>query len=217
MHIILSIYIPQTSPIGFLDILRSIYGEHLILDNGTKPLFPGYPLRLAERWVTGWYKKIPHHVYCIHGRFFPFSYYPLKREKLLITWFRNPVERVASHYYSWKLTPPTPHPVHQALLQDKLSLLDFARLRSMRNLQSRFISSKLFPHLFFAGIAEQYSTSLQRYYERFGIYGPIKPNRPFIESFPAHPELSAKLVRQITALNAQDMRLYEKAMLEFGD
>src|SRR4030065_365461 len=43
-------------------------------------------------------------VECIHGHFLPLKYLLLsvKRELKFITWMRDPVERILSHFFYWK-------------------------------------------------------------------------------------------------------------------
>ena len=89
----------------------------------------------------------------------------------LITFMRDPIERVISHYYYWKnrveindFSDKHCEAYYQLglLRENKLSLVEFADTEGIKNIYKLYFSSNLISDFAFIGIAE-------RFYESIGI------------------------------------------------
>ena len=93
--------------------------------------------------------------------------------------------------------------------KNKLSLLEFAQLKPIRNIQTYYLSERPLEKLTFVGITELFEESIQRFNEKFSLNlaHDLKFNvnpSPYMED----PQVLSK----IRDLNREDMRLYEKAL-----
>lgn len=217
--LLISTHIPKTAGTSFRRILETLYSqENIWLDYDSYPLAPGYWRRYLRRYLSGYYRQIPEHIQCIHGHAPAHSYRSLRREKQYITWVRDPVERVASHYYFWQTLPVRDHPIHRQVIENKLSLEEFARIPLMRNVQSLLMSKSMQKRLCFAGITEQADDSMRRFNELFAPGTRLslpQANRNPNKSAGRYP-LSAETRARISNLNQQDMALYDSLCQRFG-
>ena len=73
---------------------------------------------------------------CIHGHFLPSKYIDLKNNKnvVFVTWLRDPLERLGSHYNYWKraYNEKTSAPLHKKVVEEDLVKEDFITLREGR-------------------------------------------------------------------------------------
>jgi hypothetical protein len=149
----------------------------------------------------------------VHGHFIATKYWRRYPNARYMAWFRQPVERLASHYHYWKRKPDRANPTCRRLTEEDLSLEAFAALPEMRDVQARFLGEVPVEHLAFVGLTERYDESIELFRSAF------------------YPELSAASARQnanpdregerygldpgvrtaIERLNAADMALYVAA------
>jgi len=72
----------------------------------------------------------------IHGHFSPRKYSDIT-QATWITFLREPVENIISIYNFWRQLPKGSHILHDYFLENKLSLIDMARLPALRFLYSK--------------------------------------------------------------------------------
>lgn len=122
-------------------ILQKVYGDGLYIDYTGRPTDPEPPSLQARlttfKNVVGRRPRLASRD-CIHGHFKASKYDGRIPQATKVTWLRDPVERVVSHYNYWKRTPTSKHSVCRALHREGWSLLEFARHDSMRNLRAFF-------------------------------------------------------------------------------
>lgn len=147
---ILSLHVPKTGGTSFKAALEEVYpgGVHYDYDRSIVP---------------------PESAQVIHGHF------PLKRYKQywgkceVITWLRDPVDRIVSYYYFWKRTEPHGNPNHDRFLAEKMSLLEFAEFAPVRNeLFGEYLEDFDPGNFSFVGIMEQYDRDLVRLAKQMG-------------------------------------------------
>jgi hypothetical protein len=106
---------------------------------------------------------------CIHGHFLPIKYLLLstKHTTKFITWLRNPVDRVLSHYYFWKKTynPDTSPPFQRQMVEENWSLERFCLGPEVKNLYAQFLWGFPLVYFDFIGITEFYQQDLN-YFSR---------------------------------------------------
>jgi len=117
--LLVSVHLPKTAGTSFAASLEEIYGSKLLRDYSDIPInTPAYERnKMALQAGICNAEKDFRDVECIHGHFLPVKYllFSDKRQTTFVTWMRNPVERVLSHYLFWKKTfdPKTAAPLHR--------------------------------------------------------------------------------------------------------
>lgn len=95
---------------------------------------------------------------CIHGHFpaMKYRFYPNTK---FITFVREPLERMVSHYYYWKkiyeIGNPGKDPYLDSLFKRNISLKDFVFEEKLKNQQWQYIRGIPLPRYRFIGIADE--------------------------------------------------------------
>lgn len=126
------------------------------------------------------------------------AYYPVYK---VMTFLRDPVQRVISHYHDLSRRINYPG-----------TLEDFYHEPRFCDVQSRFIAGIPVEAIGAVGIAERYDESLEMIKELYGLNTPsrrLNDNKSKAE----HPyEVSEETAEAIRRLNAEDCRLYARAL-----
>ena len=144
--------------------------------------------------------------------------YPFLREIVeqdnprLITWLRDPVERVLSNYY-WRLNLDRSNRLEQNLDPAKdMTLEEFIYIPKNQNRMSTFLEGLSLNDLFFLGLMETYDRDLEALAHKLNwkkvprIHTNVNPT--FIkEPRQVSPDLRSEMIR----LNALDIALYQEA------
>jgi hypothetical protein len=170
---IVSVHLPKTAGSSFLSILKNRFGERLLLDYGDFPVNTPRDSRqnnavISDNTIT----QIDFSGYdCIHGHFLPRKYLSLakKEQTLFVTWLRDPLERMVSHYTFWKRTY---HPIHSPYLHRRMILEEWSLERfclsdEMHNIYAQFLwcfSLSLFD---FIGITEHFEDDIVCFSKRY--------------------------------------------------
>ena len=212
-RLILSMHIPLAEAPGFRQLLADIFGE-------------GFYLHYRE--ITDCHGRVvpsySDRVHCIHGHFMAESLRQCFPRARLITWVREPVQRVVAQYHYWQREPDWGNPICQALHRRRWSLVEFAQHSAMRDKISRHFG-KLRPEDFdFIGILEAFPRSVDLMRHRLQLTAV-----PIVETYRATargedaPAASVAESGAIADLNEQDVRLYaeccawfQQACLEFN-
>src|SRR6185503_7841164 len=102
-------------------------------------------------------KPAPAGARAIHGHFWAGKYDRQAPDARRITWLRHPIKRLLSHYYFWMSKPELPHSLHRYVVQNNLSLLEFAELPQARNLvHDTFLRGRSLDEFEFVGIQEHF-------------------------------------------------------------
>ena len=214
-ELIVSIHVPKTGGETFRDILEELTEGHLQRDYGDRPLAP-MSVRQRLRLATARPHLEPG-TRAVHGHFIATKYWRRYPDARYMAWFREPVERLASHYYYWKRKPDRKNPTCQRLIEEDLSLEAFAALPEMRDVQARFLGEVPPERLAFVGITERYDESIDLFRQAFYPALPATAERTN-----ANPErgrdgydLEPSVRATIEALNSADVALYEAATDRF--
>jgi hypothetical protein len=197
---ILSVHIPKTAGVSFRRILADLYQEDILLKY--------WQMTDAYGQVVS---HVPNHVRCIHGHFHPEALLPEFPDAKLVTWVRDPVERVISSYYHRLRGPDWLHPVDRELHAKKLSLVEFAALDLMRNEMARFFGGKQPKDFAFIGQTEKFESSLDDFLRQFG-FGQVPAPRENCNPLRTAEryEVDYKTREEIAALNEQDLLIYDQ-------
>jgi len=218
---LISVHLPKTAGSSFLEALESHFGDHMLRDYADLPMnrstFRRNVSALQRAVMLSGRDRVNARIDCIHGHYMPIKYRLLRSAtpKSYVTWMRDPVERLASHYYYWRRSyeAETAARVHSLVVEEDWSLERFCFSREMRNTYTKFLWGFPLAKFHFIGITEDFDNEIRRFSTQ--ILGGELPvpsvNRnpgaamgPYIED----PEFRAA----IESYHAKDMGLYRQAL-----
>jgi hypothetical protein len=155
----------------------------------------------------------------VHGHFIATKYWRRYPDARYVAWFREPVERLASHYFYWQRNPDMKNPTCRRLIEDELSIEAFAALPEMRDVQSRFLGQVPVSKLAFVGLTERYDESIELFRRSFYPDLQIVTEQQNVNPDRSGDDyqLDASTREAIAALNVADMRLYAEAQTRFAE
>ena len=215
---LVSVHLPKTAGTSFGRSLQGVFGNDFLRDyedrSISKPEFERHRLALLSSIEIA--NKRLGHVRCIHGHFLPVKYLLLgTAEKLnFITWMREPVERMVSHYNFWQRSydPASAPPHHKQVIEEKWTLEDFCLSPRFRNLYSQYLWAFPLENFDFIGITQFYEDDLAYFGERFlGIrLKSERLNTDQTQSMPA--QIDGALRSRIEKYHEADVELYGRAL-----
>lgn len=133
--VIISVHVPKTAGTSFAVWLGSVFGNgQLVRDYADRPIDPKSEMNVDPAGFLARYgaaRRLPEGATAVHGHFWVKKYERIENA-IRITFLRDPIERMISHYYFWLNAPGDGHSLHQRVLDEGMGLLDFARLPQMR-------------------------------------------------------------------------------------
>jgi hypothetical protein len=213
---------PKAGGTSFKNLLSKHFGAALKLDYNDQPI--NTPIeerhRAAEknnkRTSSPIWKIQNRNVHCIHGHFLPYKYSNLfgKKNVQFVTWMRDPVERILSHYYFWKEnSTENMGALHQRMINENWSLEEFICAPELQNVYTQFLWKFPLENFDFIGITENikedYPYFASKYLKQKVEQVPhVNPTSGKKDS----SEVSNEVLEKIRALNAADYKLYEHAL-----
>lgn len=217
---IISVHIPKTAGTSFAKALEVHFGSRLLQDYADLPTnTPQYERNRAALLASVDNANLDHltGVECIHGHFLPLKYLLLsvKNDIRFITWMRDPVERVLSHFYYLKsfYDPATAPPLHRKMVEEDWSVEQFCLSPELRNLYGQFLWGFPLEYFAFIGITEFYDEDLAYFSGHYlGTY--LEPHRENLgknegRSYQIESNFRAKLEQ----FHSYDFELYRTALL----
>ncbi len=142
-----------------------------------------------------------------------------------ITFLRDPVDRIISHYYYVRTSPQ--HYLHEVVMSKQMTLMDYSASdisSELSNGQTRLISGyeepeatketlalakeNLSKHFAFVGLTERFDESLVLLARQFGWRNVFYVERNVTKDRPRREEIPDEVLAQIRAQNALDWELY---------
>jgi hypothetical protein len=213
---LISLHLPKTAGSSFFAALKNHYGETILPDYADLPINTP-PLKRNFHALTSCFinsLRFADNIQCVHGHFLPLKYRLCKASRF-ITWLRDPVERVASHYFHWQrhYDPQIAPPLQRKVIEEHWSLERFCLAPELRNLYHQFLWGFPVKRFDFIGITEHYDTELAWFSQQ--ILGTtltvsrdnINPDKAQTSYFD-DPALRDKIKRY----HRQDVLLYEQAL-----
>lgn len=214
---LVSIHMPKTAGSSFRASLEEAFGA------GFRPDYADYPLAcpVAERHAAALEYGLAVEpgdfagVTCVHGHFLPIKYLLLADHLpcRFVTWLREPVERLISHYFYWQrsydadATDTTT--LHRRVVEEGWTLEQFCLAPELRDVYHQFLWAFPLRALDFVGISEFYAEDLREFSEHFlGIN--LQPKLVNVADEPRGArELGPELLRRVREWHARDVSLYE--------
>ncbi len=108
-------------------------------------------------------------VECIHDHFLPYKYLGVFEEVNFITWLRDPIERLGSHYHYWKrsYSPGSKGALRKRMIVEDWSFEEFCFSEEMRNMYTRFLFKFPVDNFSFIGVFEFYDEDLSFFVDNF--------------------------------------------------
>ena len=199
---ILSIHIPKTAGVSIRNVLKEHYG----------PGFVQYYWQITDAWGKI-LEKVPVEATCVHGHYQTDVLTECFPDATLMTWVRDPVERVVSSYHHRLRDPDWRHPVCVELHEKKLSLDAYAALPLVRNEMTGFFGSKRPEDFAFIGVVEDFELSLAAMKRRLGLPAAhLRRDNGNPDKNSEFYAIDPRVRRKIECCNASDMQLYEKCL-----
>jgi len=215
----LMVHIPKTAGTSFRKAMRDHFGDALRLDYGDRPMKQAAWNRCWRAWWHGLRSsrlELPDEA-CLFGHYLPLKYWALARRRptRLVTWLREPVARLVSHYrfiferHRRKRIGPGVNPV----VDEAWSLERFLFSRDYRDFASRFLRGVPLRRFDFVGVVEHYAEDLAEFGARF-LGRPLTVH----EEKRGDPLASDPLLddpalrRRVEQFHARDVALYREAL-----
>lgn len=221
-NVIISVHLPKTGGTTFVKVLRKCAQEVFYLDYGMAGLGPTALFRRGQAFsapfesIISDLESLPGRS-VIHGHFPAKKYSELFPNAVYVTWLRDPVERIASHYFYWRRSQiPGDHRWEEFTAQ-KMSLEQFAGLDFVRNVYFRWFSQLDVERFDFVGITEEYGRSLELFRHlicpEIKFHAEVKNHNPNRRG--NFYGLDRDLRRKILELNERDAYIYIDGVRRF--
>lgn len=216
--VLVSLHLPKTAGTSFRTALREHFGSRYLDDYAggglSRPPCERQAaartdgLQLARNGLGG--------VGCVHGHFLPAKYLPLaeRNELVFVTWMRDPVARLFSHYRYWRLSYDAEHslPHHKQVIEEGWTLEEFCLSEAFRNIYTQYLWNFPLERFAFIGISEHYREDLHAFSRKYlaADLACHRSNVTHVRS--AADRMDPALVRRIREFHAADMHLYRQAL-----
>ena len=230
---ILSIHIPKCGGQSFSEYLRKNLGDRYVEDYGilarpldrtksspTKQLIRktlrGLPfgaelLRMRDKMgEASRITKLTDGVKCIHGHFPVSKYIDQFPDATLVTWVRDPAERLLSEY-NYFMSSPESAP---KWFNYKMNFRDFMGLEETRNEMSGYLNRKYPEGFAFIGITEHYDECLKYFADKFFSGYPLPPGgAPRLNTGRKKEPLSEELRNLAKEYHPRDYEIYQAGLV----
>ncbi len=204
---LISIHVPKSGGTSFGKSLSEIYGlKHVQTAYVDRALRQRLEVNVSARVLHGHINiKDYKNLLCD---------YPAFVNLPIVTWIRNPVERVISEYYYMRQILEAqlkPHEHETPTLKNRMvrSIDEFALHHGSRNAFSRFIdlNDVKSGKYAFIGEVEDYSRDFQKMSTKFEWPASASPH--YVNRTKIKPEIGDELRKKLVDLNQHDMELYD--------
>jgi hypothetical protein len=218
---LISVHMPKTAGSSFLASMRQQFGDALLTDYGDRPINRSGMTRNSHALAASLWHGISAGkfagVECVHGHFMPLKYNLLgwRAPLQFVTWLREPVERLGSHYHYWMrhYDPHDSGELHRRVVEEQWSLERFCLGPELQDTYCKFLWGFPLDRFGFVGITEHYDQDLARFASDI-LGNPIELRRdnvnPERERNSYFPDQGLR--REIEAHHARDMMLYRQAL-----
>lgn len=211
---LISIHIPKTAGRSFYEVLKFVYADKLDTRTKRKDYFPSSQIR--NNFIN-----LQKGTTVIHGHLkFEEISDKIGTDTKLITWMREPIERVISSYYYYmyriSVGKINPNEIHFR----SLSLMEYARLKSASNTMSRFLKGSELESFYFVGDFHNFQKGIESLGKLLNwpknlpdIFENKTADLDIYNTCKTKPhEITTTMKNEIGELNQEDIYLYNKFM-----
>ncbi len=205
---LVSLHVPKAFGTSLRDVLVRHYGRDQVAEDYAVSM---ESCSSGERRVR---PPLPPSATVVHGHF-PASRYADLAARRRITFLRDPVARTISHFFFWQGEPRHGSALHDRLLDERLGLLEFAKLPAIRRFYSDTVFGGCDMQAFdLVGVVED----LNRDWPRFQRLTGIDATLPHLNRnrYPGYSEIAARvmadpgLMRELRRILADDIQFYAR-------
>jgi hypothetical protein len=215
---VISLHVPKCAGSSLKSTLQDAFGPQSVYeDYADRPLDPASPLRrdpaafFAAAEAAGCAHLDGKRV--VHGHFHALKYAKLPCRHR-ITFLREPVDRLISHYFFWKTLGRHGHSLHDYFLDHQLDIEQFAQLPVIRTAYSEsFFGGADMRAFDFIGFCDDYERDLARLAARLGAA--LRPTHANPTATGGYPEErraileNRPLLARLRAILRDDIEFYE--------
>ncbi len=217
---LVSLHLPKTGGTSFVASLQQYFSNQLELDYSDKPIHSHYIFRNTKAFFMALHNGVSsiHAGSCIHGHFLPLKYRFVSAKNSpvrYVTWFRDPIERLASHYYFWRreVDMDTVGSLRKKMLKENWSLEEFCFSIEMRNFYSQFLWGFPLESFDFIGLTEYYKDDFSYFCKEFLQGGCFEVQSLNVNHQGQKQYILDEGMRvELEDFHAKDMRLYQRAV-----
>jgi hypothetical protein len=209
---LISVHVAKCAGASFGLALDAAYGPNAVYrDYGDAIADPRSPVHIDP---TGFYSRVHESGYpwlggmrVVHGHFNIKKYdrYPGRCRR--VTFLRHPVEHRVSLYHFWQTMPRAGHTLQDYLIDDRLDIVEFARLPFIQYLFERVYFAGVDRTTFdFVGARERLAADLARLSKLLGV--PL--NAPYVNRGPPADSRSNRpeVRRELASILREDIDFY---------
>lgn len=153
----------------------------------------------------------------IYGHFYPIKYVNVESrssiKRSLVTFLRDPLERLVSHYSYWKgLKNGSVHFLYKQMVAEDWSFAKFALSMEMRNFYSQYFFQVPIDSFDFIGVHENLDNDWRKLCDFLGIGCHELPRKNKSNSSSILSDLSSDLCSEIRDFHSEDYFLYNYAV-----
>ncbi len=209
---LISLHIPKTAGTSFRNILKSVYGDNQVV---RFDINEAGMIRMNEELYSK--NELPK-VKVIHGHFsvdMLNQHFTLPENYKLITWMRNPTQRVISNFFylESRLNELLNEKNNNLNILSKMqrTLIEYARAEVNRNRQSKFLAGRDLDTFDFVGVQEYFNDEVKRLSSTLNWKSVPEILYHNKTSGDAH-QIPDEVLFEIRELNMEDVKLYDEAI-----
>lgn len=222
-RVLLSLHLPKSGGTSFRQILEDHFRESFQSDYGDRPLNMSLAERMevAERFRAQFDWSTYRGVQCIHGHFMPIKYSVMEPhvDMKYVTWMRDPLARMESHYRFWKKMEfqlaenPNQGALRRRVFEEKWSLEEFCFSEELQNFYAQFLRGFELERFSFIGITEHFQYDIADFGTCFNIPIPKTIPQENVNEAPSNSIIHDDVFRrEFMAYHRDDYRLYYRAL-----
>jgi hypothetical protein len=214
---IISVHLPKTAGTSFGESLKMHFGAGYRDDYADKVIVNSvddrcrYALSASRLLVEQGLGNIE----CVHGHFMPVKYLALgnKRDLTFVTWLREPVARMISHYYYWQQSfdEQTAAPHHRQVVEQRWTLERFCLSEQFRDIYTQYLWGFPIEKFAFVGISEYFQEDLPEFSQRY-LSTHLEAQHRNMGKLNSRRAMDEGFLREVRDFHAGDMQLYQTAL-----